>query len=350
MNTVMERPVAFAASATGSTRFNTVDIMKGIAISLMTLGHTSQGMYARGWWSGPRHVFAEDLIYSFHMPLFFVVAGFFVLKSLERRGTKIFTLEKLKTLLYPYLLWAVLYAVLEPFITRYKNSHHPFEWRSFTTSLLVGEQGWFLYTLFGCLMIAVLMRSWPAWLRLPAGVIAGIAIPSETPVVGMIAREFCFLAVGMWIGTRIYSMRRTSTSTNGAAFVGLAAFQAAMIWRFGEANRWNYFLLGLTGTTGVFFLSRLIEQRKIGNLFCWLGQGSLGVFLMGAFVQGAAREFLFRVLHTREFWLQLLVPTVASTIIPAFVWYQQDRLRLGWLFRWPVRENSASTIQATSGV
>jgi fucose 4-O-acetylase-like acetyltransferase len=350
MNTVMERPVVLSASATGNTRSNTVDIMKGIAISLMAFGHTSQGMYARGWWVGPRHFFAEDLIYSFHMPVFFVVAGLFVLKSLERRGAKSFTLEKLKTILYPYLLWAVLYAVLEPFITRYKNSHHPFELKSFAVSLLIGEQGWFLYTLFGCLMIAVLMRSWPAWLRLLAGVIAGMLIPSGMPVVGMIAREFCFLAVGMWIGIGTYSILRTSALTSAAVFIGLAAFQAAMIWRFGAANRWNYVLLGLTGTAGVFFLSRLIEQWKLGDLFCWLGRGSLGVFLMGAFVQGATREFLFRALHTREFWLQLLVPTVTSTIIPAFVWYQQDRLRLGWLFSWPMGKSSASTIQAKSGV
>ncbi len=292
----------------------------------MTFGHTSQGMYARGWWIGPRHFFAEDFIYSFHMPLFFVVAGLFVLQSLQRRGTKSFALEKLKTILYPYLLWAVLYAVLEPFITRYKNSHHPFELKSFAVSLLIGEQGWFLYTLFACLMIAVLMRNWPAWSRLLAGVIAGILIPSETPVVGMIAREFCFLAVGMWIGTRIYSIRRTNAATSAAAFVAVIAFQAAMIWRFGAANRWNFVLLGLTGTISVFFLSRLIEQLKIGDLFCWLGRGSLGVFLMGAFVQGATREFLLRVLHTREFWLQLLVPTVTSTVIPAFVWCQRAEL------------------------
>ena len=43
MNTVMERPVVFAATSATGTRSNTVDIMKGIAISLMTFGHTSLG-------------------------------------------------------------------------------------------------------------------------------------------------------------------------------------------------------------------------------------------------------------------------------------------------------------------
>ncbi|HEY6413867.1 MAG TPA: acyltransferase [Edaphobacter sp.] len=350
MNAVMEESVVLAAPTAGNTRSNTVDIMKGIAISLMTFGHTSQGMLNRGWWGGPGYLFSYDFIYSFHMPVFFFTAGLFVIGSLTRRGVRKFTLEKVKTLLYPYLLWAVLYAVLEPFITRYKNSHHPFELKAFMVSLLVGEQGWFLYTLFGCLMLAILMRRWPAWLRVMLGVGVGILTPQAMPVIGNVAREFCFMAVGMWVGTQIYSFSQWSKIKSALAFVAVTLFQIAMIVRFGEANRWSYVLLGLTGTAGVFLLAQLIEQTKVGDLFAWLGQASLGIFLIAAFVQGAAREFLFRVLHIQEFWLQLLVPTVASTVIPAFIWYQQDRLRLGWLFSWPVRKNSASTIHAKSGV
>src|ERR1700679_1437490 len=106
MNVVMEKPVVLAASTTGNMRSNAVDIMKGIAISLMTFSHTSQGMFNRGWWGGPRYFFSYDFIYSFHMPVFFFAAGLFVMGSLERRGVRKFTLEKVKTLLYPYLLWA----------------------------------------------------------------------------------------------------------------------------------------------------------------------------------------------------------------------------------------------------
>ena len=97
MNVVMEKPVVLAASTTGNMRSNAVDIMKGIAISLMTFSHTSQGMFNRGWWGGPRYFFSYDFIYSFHMPVFFFAAGLFVMGSLERRGVRKFTLEKVKT-------------------------------------------------------------------------------------------------------------------------------------------------------------------------------------------------------------------------------------------------------------
>jgi hypothetical protein len=39
--------------------------------------------------------------------------------------------------------------------------------------------------------------------------------------------------------------------------------------------------------------------------------------------------------HTHEIWLQLLVPTAVATLLPALIWHQQNRLRIGWLFHWP---------------
>jgi fucose 4-O-acetylase-like acetyltransferase len=273
------------------------------------------------------------------MPAFFFVSGLFVMHSLNRRGVKNFTVEKLKTILYPYFLWAILYTVLEPLITQFKRSHHPFDAKFFFVSLLEGEQGWFLFTLFMCLMVAVLTRKLPAWLRFLLAVAVGVLTPVGV-VFGTVIHEFCFMAAGMWVGTRIHVLDRMRAGTATAILLALTAFQTAMILRFGGANIRDYILLGLTGTAGLCMLARLIDRTKIGDGFAWVGRASLGVFLIGAFVQGAAREILLRVFHTREFWLQLLVPTIVSTIIPAFIWYQQDLLRLGWLFHWPSRKTA----------
>jgi hypothetical protein len=73
----------------------------------------------------------------------------------------------------------------------------------------------------------------------------------------------------------------------------------------------------------------------VGNALAWMGRASLAVFLLSEFGQGAGREILLRMFHTKEFWLQLLVPTTLATVVPAVIWYQQDRWRLRWLFQWP---------------
>ena len=75
---------------TSGTRSNIVDIVKGIAIALVVYGHTAQGMIHRKWWVGPGAIFSDEFIYSFHMPVFFFVAGLFVMNSLARRGSRHF--------------------------------------------------------------------------------------------------------------------------------------------------------------------------------------------------------------------------------------------------------------------
>jgi peptidoglycan/LPS O-acetylase OafA/YrhL len=130
-------------------------------------------------------------------------------------------------------------------------------------------------------------------------------------------------------------------TTAGVGFFALAAFQVAIVSVFGSSvlGRWIYIEAGLTGTAGLLLLGKLLDKRRLGDGIAWVGRASLAVFLLSAFAQGATREILLRVFRTREFWLQLLLPTLFATLLPAFVWYQQDRWRIGWLFRWPLNDD-----------
>jgi fucose 4-O-acetylase-like acetyltransferase len=320
---------------TSGTRSNVVDIVKGIAIILVVYGHTAQGVSHRGWWVTPAALFGNSLIYSFHMPAFFFVSGLFVMGSIVKRGSRRFTVDKLKTILYPYVLFAVISVLIEPLVERFRSGAHPFAWKFFLLNLMDGDASWFLFVLFLCLMVALLTMRVPHWLRFVVAALVGMTPAFGPPLTNQMLREFCFVAAGMWVGTRIYRLDRVKTSTAAAGFVALAAFQYAMIYRFGPATRWSYIWLGLTGTAGVFLLAKVLDRHAIGNALAWVGRASLGVFLLSEFGQGGAREILLRVFHTKELWLQLLVPTFVATLVPAIVWYQQDRWHLRWLFQWP---------------
>jgi fucose 4-O-acetylase-like acetyltransferase len=322
---------------TSGVRSNIVDIVKGIAIILVVLGHVAQGMVHRGWWGGPGASFAHSFIYSFHMPAFFFVAGLFVIASIARRGSRSFAVDKLKTILYPYVLFAIISAAIEPLIGRFKVETRAFHWNVFLVNLVDGQASWFLFVLFFCLMLALMTLRVPAWLRFVVAALAGMTVSLVLPGISEVLHMFCFLATGIWVGTRIYRVEEVRLATAAAGFVALAALQIAAVYFYGTPflGRWAYIEVGLTGTAGLFLLARLLDKHRFGDGLAWIGRASLGVFLLSAFAQGATREVLLRIFHTREFWLQLLLPTLFATLLPAIVWHQQDRWRIGWLFRWP---------------
>lgn len=74
-------------------RNETYDLMKGIAILLMMLCHL---VYT----DGP----VKQFIYSFHMPLFFILAGVFAKNITQISSFKQYTIKNAKRLLLPYLV------------------------------------------------------------------------------------------------------------------------------------------------------------------------------------------------------------------------------------------------------
>jgi len=153
---------------------------------------------------------------------------------------------------------------------------------------------------------------------------------------------FSFLAGGMLVGRLVFKLTSLPRWTAALCAVILFALQALVVYHFGATvdfggpPEWLAVTLGFTGTLGLFLIARTIENTPAGNAWAWIGRASLGIFLLAQFPQGATRELLLRFAHTHEFWLQLIVPTIVSTLLPAILWHQQKRWRIGWLFRWPL--------------
>jgi len=78
-------------------RTNWIDLLKGFAIFLVIFGHNLLGMQTNAG------IFITKYIYSFHMPLFFIISGALYTKH----GTfKEYVIKKTKSLLIPYFSFA----------------------------------------------------------------------------------------------------------------------------------------------------------------------------------------------------------------------------------------------------
>ena len=124
-------------------RIDWVDCWKGIGIFLVVLGHT--------------FVTFRDNIYIFHMPMFFFISGSLCINGKEHFG--IFFKKKLRTLLFPYVLFMILGWCFNILVKGYY-----YEMDIFMQELLNAKRGinyinptlWFLPALF---LVEVIYRS-----------------------------------------------------------------------------------------------------------------------------------------------------------------------------------------------
>ena len=84
-----------------------LDIVKGLTIFLMILGHCIQNgngaayISSQAFWSDKVTIF----IYSFHMPLFMLISGYFLHYSLKKRPLVKALRNKINHLLYPIIIF-----------------------------------------------------------------------------------------------------------------------------------------------------------------------------------------------------------------------------------------------------
>lgn len=147
-------------------RLDWIDTLKAFAIFLVTLGHVFGGL-------GHSRYFVRNLIYSFHMPLFFAISGYVAAYVLVSKNGDVrmslgeacrFMHRKIHTLIVPYVLFPLL---LYPIF--YRRIMDPQYFPRVLRSIFVeNTAAWFLPCLFLLMFVfavSALVRS--RWVRIP---------------------------------------------------------------------------------------------------------------------------------------------------------------------------------------
>jgi len=323
-------------------RLSSVDFVKGVAITLVVLGHVIQGLGHRHIWGGSAYYDLQRFIYSFHMPAFFFVSGLFVQQSIAKRGGGKFLAEKSRTILYPYVLWAIFIIALTPIISRFQSFPLAISGK-YLLGVLLGEYSWFLYTLFFLMVLALITRRIPGYLLFVLSIpLSYFAPDTGFGAVNAIMMYFVFVVAGQLVGQKISSINRISPWI--AAPVSLAVF-ALMFWTVSgegiEATPKILFIpLGLAGTAALFLLARVVLDTAPERWFAWIGEAAIGIFLLHPYFQGAGRLVLTRVYHGTAVLPQILVPTLTAILLPALLYHFRKPLHIGFLFEFPRKSDS----------
>ena len=314
-----------------------IDVVRGLAIALVALGHTNQGVAHRGWWGasavGARLGLA---IYAFHMPAFFFITGIFVPASIARRGTARFLADKLRTILWPYVLFCCVSAITVLLLSRFMTQQ-PQSFGGFLGHVATGGYGWFLPTIFCALTLAALCRAVPVPAFFCATAILATWYPfPPVPIVAPALKLLPFLALGMWVGTGCTRLERLPRRTAALGAVVLCVLLVGVTPHIPDIHASVFYVpLGILGTVLLLLLASMLIRTPAAQPLARFGEASIAIFLLAAYPQGATRELLLRLGHITNPYAQLLLPTAFAVTLPALLYRHRDRLHLAWLFVFP---------------
>ena len=111
-----------------------IDAMKGVAIILVLLGH----VITPG--------FLDQLVYSFHMPLFFFLSGYIAYVSVRKYKPGELLFRRVKSLLVPFFFMSLVFDLV------YNVVLHGASLSAYLRNIALGGPYWFLWALFLCFL------------------------------------------------------------------------------------------------------------------------------------------------------------------------------------------------------
>ena len=281
-----------------------IDQTRGLGIILVVFGHLWRGLYEADLLpQGRLFEVVDRLIYSFHMPLFFVLAGLFFERSLLRTPVASFVRSRAIRLLYPFLLWTYLFAAFK--VCAGSLANNSLEWRDMLFSPLPPKwHFWFLWSLFlielaaiGLKVVLVAPQARTIiWLMVLGVLVVLYFVPigagSWVPLVTGAVHNAPFFALGVII------------SRVGLPFRGLLAITVAVLtfifmeWLALEEpqSRAVTLLVGAAVSISVCVLvsevSRVFGTSRIMALIGSMGRLSMAIYLSHTIFSAGARIIL----------------------------------------------------------
>ncbi|MFR9166386.1 MAG: acyltransferase family protein [Dysgonomonas sp.] len=313
--------------------FDEIDVAKGIGIIFVILGHSfpDAGLDLQNEHSVSG--FLYTLCYSFHMPLFVLLAGFvFAPKLNSDFDTKTEINKRFRRLIIPYLFYSIVSFVVKLGFNSYANNpaHISDIWK-----ILIGESDnggvWFLWTLFFITLLTILARKVNAVTVIVISFIlyASVFFINDNSPISFLLPIFR-LTLWFVLGCFLYSNyeRICRISKKRCVTFGFISFLLLCITNlyFNLNPVENAVLLCLVsfiktslGIMAVWFISYSILKNN--NTLKNIGNYSMDIYLLSYFVQVPLRVVYnnFDYLSNMPYSLFVVLSLVLGIVIPIVV-------------------------------
>lgn len=297
-------------------RIDWVDISKGIAIILVVIGHCIPDAASPMGVSISTYRWLHDIIYSFHMPLFFFLAGYMVSRDkIMKSGYHSIDMikKRAKRLLVPYFFVGFFYAPFKMLLSRFANKPYDIEniWKIIIGVNPDGEL-WFLYSLFVITVISALF----AFSSTKSGLLISAALLIWNPW-NIITSYLFFFLLGIYVKNNyrnfVEELRLRHILLLGILFVagnyGLIALKQHAF----------FLLTAMCGMTMVFWISYKASSLKWGGteILRYCGIMSMDIYILSDIFKIPFRIILWNKMHLYD--LSFIVCVVMALMVSLLV-------------------------------
>lgn len=326
-----------------------INYIRGIAILLVFIGHASTPSFLQRPYL---YEFIVQGIYSFHMPLFFLISGFLSYKIINMNLFKDY-LPFIKTKFYRLGVPFLTISFITNFIIIIFNMlfKEPLSSSSLLDMIkivfLYPENGfmgalWFLYTLLIINMIAPLIVKLPPTLTITFSLLLNIFIPRYINFLSISRISFflIYFLIGLYF-RKYYQNEKNNifkiSSPFKKAIIFIISITCILSYSYIIANQISIskyilnilsFICGLCGTALMIMLVEKIKSLKILNTLSYLGRYTIDIYLFSWFFQISSMILMTKVLKISNYNIFFISNIIIGSLCLPFSLYIIRRFKI----------------------
>jgi fucose 4-O-acetylase-like acetyltransferase len=338
-------------------RLQWIDYARGICIILVCYRHCFEGLRVAGLQieNHPVLQILNICFLSFRMPLFFIISGLFVSKSLEKKQLSQYVSIRFQIVFYPLLVWGSIQITLQLLLQNYVNVSRTAA--DFLNLLIIPrkiEQFWYLNALFfvgalyAFLKVICKVHQWQQWAIGIAFYLLSLYLKYNGMVWGFLNDVFLyyiFFATGDAVSSFLLKKQNEPVVVSPKwlipsflIFITSQLFYTLQNLRYlkeGNMPTGTFALFFIPSYSGCLFVIQaaiLLQQKQIAKWLRVIGYHSLYIYLLHVIVMAGVRILLIKWADITYIPLIIPVAITLGIIIPIVLYNLCVRNGGWWLF------------------